>query len=73
MAKENILRDYIVPSEHSGDQETFLHLFGKEHEKQKKKKKLKFFEVILENCLFKGRKVLQTSDAITLILRMKHL
>ena len=37
MAKENILRDYTVPSEHSGNQETFLHLFRKEHEKQKKK------------------------------------
>lgn len=31
MAKENILRDYIVPSEHLGKQETFLRLFGKEY------------------------------------------
>lgn len=73
MAKKSMLRDYIVPSEPSGNQETFLHLFGKQHEKQKKKKKLKFFEVILENCLFKRRTVLQTSNVITLILRMKHL
>ena len=67
-------KDYIVPSDPSGNQKTFLHLFGKEHKKQKKKKKkLKFLKIILENHLFKGRKVLQTSDVITLILRMKHL
>ena len=66
-------KDYIVSSDPSGNQETFLHLFGKEHKKQKKKKKKIKFLKILENRLFKGRKVLQTSDVITLILRMKHL
>jgi len=37
-------KDYIVPSDPSGNQKTFLHLFGKEHKKQKKKKKIKVFK-----------------------------
>ena len=72
MAKENMLRitsSLLIPQETRRLSYIYLE---KSTKSKKKKKKLKFLK-ILENRLFKGRKVLQTSDVITLILRMKHL
>ena len=73
MAKENMLRitsSLLIPQETRRLSYIYLE---KSTKSKKKKKKLKFLKIILENRLFKGRKVLQTSDVITLILRMKHL
>lgn len=73
MAKENMLRitsSLLIPQETRRLSYIYLE---KSTKSKKKKKKLKFLKIILENHLFKGRKVLQTSDVITLILRMKHL
>lgn len=68
MAKENILRDYVVASQHreAGDFPEFI------WKRVLRAKKLKLFTVILENSLFKGRKTLQMSDVIILIFRMKN-
>ena len=74
MAKENMLRitsSLLIPQETR--RLSYIYLEKSTKSKKKKKKKLKFLKIILENRLFKGRKVLQTSDVITLILRMKHL
>lgn len=67
IAKENILRDCIVPSLHQTKQKTSCVYL----ERLLRAKTLKF-EVILESHLLKGGKLMEMSDAIILLLRMKN-